>query len=168
IGNFIGTDATGLLKQDGSNVPYANGIGVLIDNGAVNMIGCSTPDERNIISANTDDGVKITGANAVLNVVWGNLIGLNKNGAALGNGGAGVAIYDGSDNAVGLDLFGDGTGNYIANNGGSGVEVKTGSAGPPPAIGNTISENSIYNNTGIGIDLGGDGLVTPNDSAGHT
>src|SRR5262249_57197890 len=123
---------------------YANGSGVLIENDAVNMIGCSTPDERNIISANTDDGMKITGANAVLNVVWGNLIGLNKNGAALGNGGAGVAIYDGSDNSVGLDLFGDGTGNYIANNGGSGVEGKTRRAGAPPRVGDTISHNPQF------------------------
>ena len=33
--------------------------------------------------------------------------------------------------------------------------------------GNEIRLNSIFSNTGLGIDLGGDG-VTQNNSAGHT
>src|SRR5207253_2035211 len=51
-GNFIGTDATGTLAVDGSNVPYGNHIGVLVDNVDNNMIGCTTSEERNVISAN--------------------------------------------------------------------------------------------------------------------
>jgi CSLREA domain-containing protein len=174
-GNFIGTDATGLLSADGSSVPYGNFVGVLIDNIGNNMIGCDTEDERNVIAGNADDGVNIvgTGSGASLNLVWGNLIGINAAGAALGNGAAGVAIYDASDNSVGKDINGDGRGNFIGYNGGSGVEVKTIMVGPPPAAnGNIISQNSIHDNgttpnPALGIDLGGDG-PTPNDSLGHT
>lgn len=135
-------------------------MGVLVDDIQSTMIGCTTADERNIISANIEDGVRITGANASQNLVWGNLIGTTKSGGALGNGGAGVSIIDGSDNSIGIDINGDGEGNTIAFNTGVGVSVKTLTAAP--TIGNIIRRNSIHDNGGLGIDLGGDG-VTAND-----
>jgi hypothetical protein len=49
-----------------------------------------------------------------------------------------------------------GAGNLIAFNGGHGVEIGDGP-------GNAILRNSIFNNGGLGIDLGADG-VTANDS----
>jgi CSLREA domain-containing protein len=163
-GNFIGTDATGMLTVDGSNVPYGNHVGVLIDNTGDNMIGCDTEDERNVISGNVDDGINIAGATASQNLVWGNLIGVGAGGSALANGGAGVAIYDASDNSVGVDIDGNGRGNFIGFNGGNGVEVKFGTMiGPaPPTDDNIISQNLIHDNVGLGIDLGDPG-VTPND-----
>jgi CSLREA domain-containing protein len=163
-GNFIGTDATGMLTVDGSNVPYGNHIGVLIDNTGDNMIGCDTEDERNVIAGNADDGISIAGTAASQNLVWGNLIGVGAGGSALANGGAGVAIYDASDNSIGLDVDGNGRGNFIGFNGGNGVEVKFGTMiGPaPPTRDNVISQNLIHDNVGLGIDLGDPG-VTPND-----
>jgi CSLREA domain-containing protein len=159
-GNFIGTDVTGLLAVDLSSVPFGDRVGVLVDNVQSTMIGCTTDDERNIISANIEDGVRITGANASQNLVWGNLIGTTKSGGALGNGGAGVSIIGGSDNSIGVDLDGNGRGNTIAFNTGVGVSVKSSTGAP--GIGNIISQNSIHDNGGLGIDLGGDG-VTAND-----
>ncbi|PYS80837.1 MAG: hypothetical protein DMF70_10130, partial [Acidobacteria bacterium] len=55
-------------------------------------------------------------------------------------------------------LVNNGGANIIANNGGDGVRVS--SSGD---INNLISQNSIFANTGLGINLGIDG-VTPNDS----
>ncbi|MDX6443533.1 MAG: trimeric autotransporter adhesin [Blastocatellia bacterium] len=162
-GNFIGTDATGLLGVDGSSLPYGNGVGIVVDNVDNNMIGCTTADERNIISANIGAGISIVGSSANMNLVWGNLIGTRKDGTPLGNGGAGVSIDGGSDSTIGVDQspVPDGQGNVIANNTGAGVEVKG------SGIGNIINQNSIYGNTGLGIDLGADG-VTDNDPGDTT
>ena len=65
-----------------------------------------------------------------------------------------------SNNTIGGTTAG--AGNTIAFSSGIGVDVDA-TAG----TGNAIRLNSIFSNTGLGIDLGGDG-VTLNDSAGHT
>ena len=82
----------------------------------------------------------------------------------LGNGSAGVSIVNGGQvNQVGADHSGttiSGPGNVIAFNVGSGVELITGAT---DADFNSIHSNAIYENGGLGIDLEGDGLVTPND-----
>src|SRR5262249_30864770 len=111
--------------------------------------------ERNVISGNSGSGIELTGAGTSQNTVAGNYIGTDALGsAALGNGQAGVEIDQGaSSNLVG----GLGLGNTIAHNAGAGVVV-LGSA----STGNQIRANSIYANSALGIDLGGDG-VTPND-----
>ncbi|MBL8792771.1 MAG: right-handed parallel beta-helix repeat-containing protein [Planctomycetia bacterium] len=152
-GNFIGTDHTGLLD-------FGNGgQGISIASGST--IGGPTGNtiSNNIISGNGGSGVVInSGAfrvetDFIGNTVRGNLIGMNANGEALGNSQHGVAI-NGSFNRIGGDLFGTDT-NLIAFNGQDGVSVTGGD-------GNTILNNSIFQNGGLGIDLGNDG-VTPND-----
>ena len=78
----------------------------------------------------------------------------------IGNGN-GIQIDGGSfDNTIGGTAVG--AGNTIAFSTGIGVDVDA-TAG----TGNAIRLNSIFSNTGLGIDLGGDG-VTQNNSAGHT
>jgi uncharacterized repeat protein (TIGR01451 family)/CSLREA domain-containing protein len=158
IGNFIGTDATGMLAGDG-NGPFGNDVGVRIYNGAVNQIGCTFAEERNIISGNLDDGVQITGMSAFLNFVQGNFIGVQRDGvSALGNGGIGVEIYEGGVST----LIGGETnpppsqdpgtpapaGNIIAFNGEEGVLITA-----APDIFNQIMQNSIYSNGLLGINL---------------
>ena len=77
-----------------------------------------------------------------------------------GNGN-GIQIDGGSfNNTIGGTAAG--AGNTIAFSTGIGVDVDA-TAG----TGNEIRFNSIFSNTGLGIDLGGDG-VTLNNSAGHT
>jgi CSLREA domain-containing protein len=105
-GNFIGTDATG--TSAGAARAFGNQVGVLIDDGFLNEVGCSFAEMRNVISGNHEDGVKIVDP-ATLNDVQGNFIGTDKTGLLifdtntqpLGNGEAGVAIYDSSDNLIG-------------------------------------------------------------------
>ena len=90
----------------------------------------------------------------------GNLIGTDVTGTKpLGNGN-GIQIDGGSSNNT-IGGTAAGAGNTIAFSTGMGVDVDA-TAG----TGNAIRLNSIFSNTGLGIDLGGDG-VTLNDSAGH-
>jgi titin len=108
----------------------------------------------NVISGNGfagGSGIRITdGANRT--VVQGNLIGTDPSGnAAMGNFGDGVVV----DSAPGTRIGGDDAGNTIAFNAGIGVNVLAGT-------GATISDNSIFANGALGIDLAPSG-VTPND-----
>jgi CSLREA domain-containing protein len=152
-GNFIGTDAAG-------QADLGNGFeGVLLNAGMNNIIGGTTPEARNLISANEDDGVEL-GSGARSNKLEGNLIGTKKDGtSALGNGvgefkNDGVDIFD-SNNTIGGAT--PGAANTIAFNGTDGVRVSQ-----PDTTGNRILRNSIFSNGDLGIDLHDDGR-TDND-----
>jgi hypothetical protein len=95
-GNFLGTDPTGTQA-------LSNEEGVEIDAGAVNnTIGGATAGAGNLISANLEYGVHITGDGTTGNLVLGNTIGtditgtftLGKNqvGGQVGNGAANNTI----------------------------------------------------------------------------
>ncbi|MGB5440287.1 MAG: DUF4347 domain-containing protein, partial [Gammaproteobacteria bacterium] len=142
IGNYIGTDVTGLLAL--GNADY----GVLMDQAPNNTIGGTTAAERNIISANLNSGVLITGGTADFNTIQGNYIGVAVDGTtARPNAGGGVRVNGGADNNL-IGGAADGAGNLIAANTGSGVQVD--GAG---TTGNAIRENLVYSNSGIAIDL---------------
>jgi hypothetical protein len=84
-----------------------------------------------------------------------NFIGTDKSGKnPLGNGEFGVAIGDNASNNV-IGGTSRNVGNVIAFNSPGGVVVHSNT-------GNAILSNSIFSNSGLGIDLGSDG-VTPND-----
>ena len=148
-GNYIGADAAGNdLGNGGSGVDIQS----IEGSGGPNIVG-----PGNVIGFNDFDGLIIWGSN---NVVLGNYIGTDATGANLGNGLSGVRINswaapDGASNTVGPD-------NVIAFNGDAGVYVDG-----DDADNNTITHNSIFTNTSLGIDLHDeDDLwpgVTPND-----
>ena len=146
-GNFIGTNASG-----------TGGLGnsfqaVLISLGASNnIIGGTAAGALNVISANGNDGVRINDAGSSNNIIQGNFIGTDANGAALGNE-RGVSIVGASNNTIGG--LSSSAGNVIAFNKQNGVRVVGGT-------GNAILSNSIFSNSLLGIDLNDDG-VTPND-----
>lgn len=153
-GNFIGTDVTGTLDVGNS----AEGVFLFFASG--NTIGGTTPAARNVISGNNGDGVEIEGSDtgATGNQVQGNFIGTQADGTSpLGNSFHGVLIRVGfgtPGNAIGGTA--SGAGNAIAFNGGDGVFVES-------STGNAIRRNSIFSNSGLGIDLGTNG-VTLNDA----
>ncbi len=154
LGNYIGTDKNG--TQDLGNT----GNGVDMANAANNTVGGTAGGARNIISGNEGQGVQIRGGISTGNRILGNFIGTAVGGTApLGNSLDGVGL-DNAQNTVGGTA--SSAGNRIAFNGENGVVVGD------SRTGNRILSNSIFSNTGLGIDLSGgnenDLDVTANDT----
>jgi parallel beta-helix repeat protein len=164
-GNFIGTDVTGTHAIGNSEG------GVFVDDADNNVIGGTTPDAGNVISGNNGfAGVFIAqsfpGSGGTGNLVEGNLIGTDVNGAALGNRSPGVVVEGGRNNVIGGTAVG--AGNVIAFNT-KGVVIRNSpyAFATGPTSGNSILGNEIYDNAGLGIDLGDSGSFLTNDSQGH-
>jgi GH25 family lysozyme M1 (1,4-beta-N-acetylmuramidase) len=129
-------------------------------NGAGNLIGVSISNGQNntvtqsVISANTQSGILITGADASANSITANLIGTNVTGdgagAGIGNNSDGVLINDGADSNT-VDS------NTISGNFGNGVHITDESTDS-----NTISNNDIGTPQGGGT-LYGSGLGNGHD-----
>jgi len=150
LGNYIGLNAAG------TSVVGTGTWGVLVTQGATNnTIGGSASGAGNVISGQTQAAVGLSNG-ATGNVVKGNLIGLNGSASATLGNTNGVVIQQGSaNNTIGgqgpLEL------NYITGSTGRGVTIQG------TGTGNAVVGNAIFNNAGLGIDLGADG-VTPNDA----
>ncbi|MEG4627133.1 SdrD B-like domain-containing protein [Microcoleus sp. w1-18aA5] len=149
-GNFIGTNVSG-------NAALPNtGVGVVIQGGANNnIVGGTTPAARNIISGNSNgNGLSLSGPSTTGNSLFGNFIGVGFDGTSPVPNITGVLIDGAINNAIGGTAAGQG--NTIANNLGSAVNIIAGT-------GNSIQNNSIFANLGLGIDLGNNG-ITANDA----
>lgn len=84
-GNFIGPDNTGNAALTG----VVQGVGIQLDNTAqYTLIGYQDATGRNVISGNTNEGIKIDGANTKYNQIKFNKIGIQNAGppASLPNG----------------------------------------------------------------------------------
>ncbi len=151
-GNFIGTDRHGTKAIGNTDRAL-----VVNMNASATTIGGSVPGAGNVISGNLDRGITLDGAN---NLVQGNFIGTDVTGLQpLGNARSGVEI-GGPGNSVGGTN--NGTANIIAFNGvdGGGAFTTNGVDVKPGTIGFAILGNSIFDNTGLGIDVNADKLVT--------
>jgi hypothetical protein len=166
--NYIGLDPTGAEARP-------NGIGLLV------AITSNARVSGNRVEHNTDIGIDIRSRNPNLvvedNIVRNNGgVGINFGQGAIAalafvgpvsvygntisdNGGDGVMTTNASDITIGGVVAGQG--NVISNNVGKGVVV--GASLTDSSTNVSIRGNSIYNNGGLAIDLGDDG-VTPNDS----
>lgn len=125
-GNWIGLDAAGT-----SALPNTFA-GIYVINGASdNLI------DRNVISGNTNEGVRIAGPGTTGNRVRRNLVGLDALGSlAVPQGFAGLTIFDGaSGNTIG---GGPGLGNVASGNGSYGIVV-----GDAASSGNIVSGNLV-------------------------
>ncbi len=138
-GNQVGTDYTGTTA-------LANKVGIEVE-GNSNTLGGTAANVFNVVSGNSRDGIVIaSGVSGTL--VQGNYIGTDYTGtSAVGNGGNGVTILS-NNNTLGGSVAA--AGNIIAYNGGDGVLVSVG-------VGNTITSNSIFANSGGGISLSNGG-----------
>jgi hypothetical protein len=184
-GCYIGTNITGTAAQGNKSH------GIDAQSSSNNTIGGTTTADRNIISGNGNNGVRLAGSSS--NIVRGNYIGTDVSGNLdLGNGNQGLRIDNTSGNKIGGTNAGEG--NIISGNGDvavritsannntvSGNRIGTNAAGTGNigndqggvhvygGTGNVISSNSIsFNNNGLGIDLDVDTSapadgVTPND-----
>ena len=162
-GNFIGTDASGFLA-----IPNLDhGVEILsFQDSRVGTDGDGVSDEmeRNIISGNANDGIRVDN-NTRNTTIAGNYIGVSTNGLLpIGNGDRGIFIGSNSnDNRIGyhpsmVESDPDIVGNRVQYNVNSGIVL-----GANNAQRNRISRNSIGFNGGLGIDLDNNG-VTTNDN----
>jgi CSLREA domain-containing protein len=146
-GNKIGTDVNGTAK-----IPNASsGISFI---GVSGTVGGTTAGAGNLISGNAGNGIYGNSISGI--TVQGNFIGTDVSGALpLGNSTAGISIDTCSNWMIGGTAAG--AGNIIADNTGKGILLQGATSG------NAILGNRIFNNGGLGIDLGNDG-VTHNDT----
>ena len=130
-GNYVGLNATG--EKALGNLQG----GVFIAEAPRNLIGGTVAGAGNVISGNKLAGIQIFDAPSTANLVQGNIIGLNASGLhALGNAADGVLVNDAPGNAIGGPIAV--AGNYIAANGGFGIQIF--GAG---STGNFVSSNVI-------------------------
>ena len=149
-GNWIGLDASG-TKAPG-NILY----GVSIFSAPSTLLGGTNPGARNIISANTEDGVYLYGSGTVETVIYGNYVGTAPDGITpMGNLWYGIEFDTDDVGGPRSTVVGGtepGQANVIAYTQvptrGSGVRVRSGSAST------TIRGNSTFVNAGLGIDVG--------------
>jgi len=156
-GVIIFSGTANLVQGNWFQVNNGNGVGI---GSSSNTVGGSGLSLKNFIWSSALNGVEISGAATLSNVVQGNRIGMDFDqsgnpidftGAAFRhNLGHGVAISNNSlSNAIG-DSTDVNAANFIAFNLADGVSVVSGT-------GNKILINSIFSNVGLGIDLGNDG-----------
>ena len=113
----------------------------------------TAPASRNVISGNAGAGIQLN--NTTNNQIFGNFIGTDiSGGLPLGNSGNGIsALGSSNNNSIGGTIAGAGN-TIVFNN--KGISISGGT-------GNAVLGNSIFSNTGLGIDLSDDGSVTAND-----
>jgi DNA-binding beta-propeller fold protein YncE len=158
-GCFVGTNSAGTSAQGNSS----HGVSV---GSSGNIVGGTSPGQRNVISGNGANGVLIAGA-SVNNAVLGNFIGTNAAGTgAVGNAVDGILITGGSTAAVGGTTAG--AGNLIAGNSGIGLQVSSssGSSIEGNRIGTSVSGTGAIANGSHGISI--DSGSTNNTVGGST
>ncbi|MCB0217623.1 MAG: right-handed parallel beta-helix repeat-containing protein [Caldilineae bacterium] len=124
-GNFIGLDASGraALSNTLDGLRFYGGAGQLV----VGVV--DAPGQRNVISGNGRDGVRMAGAGTTGLYLDGNLIGTRFDGfAALPNGGDGLHVLDEARN-VSLGTSSSSALGLIAGNAGHGIHFEGGSGG---------------------------------------
>lgn len=142
-GNMIGTNSAGTAA-----IP--NGTGV--------AVGCSvnlTVNGNNVISGNSFTGVSFGGVDG--STISNNKIGVAADGVTpLGNGQSGIDLsqFDCSEITSNNTI----SGNTIAHNGEAGVRLA-----PFSGTGNTLSQNSIYDNAVKNININDNPGPLPND-----
>ena len=154
-GNVIGADAALVGTRLGNATS-----GVHINGASGNSVGGTSAGARNVIGANGEHGVLLSGG-ATGNIVQRNMIESADGVTHIGNTKNGITVAA-SGNAIGGTAVG--AGNFIAFQGRDGVAVVSGTGNS--VLGNSIFHNHTLTNPGgtyLGIDLSDDD-VTLNDS----
>jgi SdrD B-like domain/Cadherin domain/Bacterial Ig domain len=166
-GNLIGTDASGVAA-------IGNGLrGITVSGGGNNRVGTngdgrSDAEERNVISANGNDGMKLFRSSH--NIVAGNYVGTDVTGQnALGNGRAGIFIQFGASNVIGTDGSNDSFNinerNVISSNANIGIRVSSSTAQQNVIAGNHIGTNATATQI-LGNAIDGIWIDTDNNRVG--
>ena len=141
-GNLIGVDAT-------QTQALPNNMGIEFHNQTNLLVGGTSAEAGNVISGNTTYGIFALVTNATGIRVQGNSVGTDAQGTAnLGNGIDGMYIASSPDTSIAIGGKQQDAGNRIAYNGRHGVSSTNSFTGFP---GTTIRGNTIFDNTGEGI-----------------
>ena len=193
-GNVIGTSADGSidLGNQGNGISIMDASGNTIggtSEGAANVVGNSGV-QNGVIAAvsvlsGTGTGVEPAASsepigNGILvmgqatdNLIQGDYIGITTDGQSAGNADNGIMIEGASNNTIGAQTPGallgnlinfDPASNTIVGNSHDGVQIEASTN--TSASADLISQNIIYNNGYMGIELGDDGINAPNDYVG--
>jgi len=142
LGNYLG------LNVSGSNTVANGANGVFINGARSNRVGGLESGARNIISGNSQNGVRIEGTNATATLLQGNLIGTDLSGTLdRGNSVNGVYLLNAPTNTIGGNT--PAARNLLSGNGQSGVRVEG-----TTARGNVVQGNLIGTDVNGTLDLG--------------
>jgi uncharacterized repeat protein (TIGR01451 family) len=154
-GNYIGVDITGTKAIANSQQGFISGATASDEIPAgYTTIGGAAAGAGNVISGNTADGIQISGTSTsqsypnpqVGNTIQGNFIGTDATGkTSIPNGGNGVDLISSATNNI-IGGSAPGSGNLIANNAQNGVLID-----PGTGSGNNTIANSIQSNLGAGV-----------------
>jgi CSLREA domain-containing protein len=174
-GNVISGNNTGIAVDRGGSVTIAgnlvglaaNGTGALPNDSGItlrmsslNLIGTNGDGiadtaERNVISSNTTAAIQIDAVSET--TIAGNFIGTPADGGGDRGNGAGIIIYESSENGTSTNnMIGGDTaaeGNLITHNGTGGVVIRGELKAAAQPSGNSILSNSMFDNDILGIDL---------------
>ncbi|MHB1558854.1 MAG: beta strand repeat-containing protein [Isosphaeraceae bacterium] len=128
VGDFLG------LQPNGDMPSARNGIGVAIEGAHNNVIGGLTSADRNLISGNLNQGIKITGNS---NMVINDLVGTDNSGTGARPNGEGIVVANAKDNTIGGRTVA--ARNLVSGNTTNGIEISAG--GPNQIVGNWIGTN---------------------------
>lgn len=142
VGNYIGVGLSGAAEGN-------RGAGLDIVSSTLITIGGDTAAERNVISANRKEGIRLK--DSPVNLITGNYIGTDVTGTLdFGNGEDGILLR--SESIV--NVIGGTTGNVISGNDRDGVRIESGSSMNKLA-GNRIGTNAAGT---AALGNGGDGI----------
>ncbi len=164
-GNLIGLNAAGNVVDLGGGVS-GNGTGILVSNSPNDLIGGTSPADRNVISGNSQSGIQLFGVLSTGDTVLGNFIGTNLPGDDFPDGpnapvpkeaapaqGVGVLINGASGDTVGQAA--PGAGNLLSGNS-VGVEI----AGVKQSNGQFFGSGNVVAGNLIGTDASGTRAVS--------
>jgi len=146
IGNYVGTYPNGNVA---GGFTRNGGYGIQVKDRVRNNTVAN-----NVIANNAKAGLVLDNFGTCClqgNIIENNRIGIGINGAAMGNGGHGVSVTAPSSRI--------GPGNIIANNADGGIVIEGDDNDK-----NTITQNSIFANGGLGIDIAPTRTVNLNDA----
>jgi len=147
VGNYVGTDYTGLCAIPNGNAGIDSGIAFSADSSGGHIV------RNNLISGNYNAGIYLAGSETNV-LVKNNIIGVGDDGITkLGHINDGVAVFQ---TVSGSTI----TSNVIANNN---YGIHLDNADTPNPVRIFMSSNSIYNNTTLGInnETGTNERITP-------
>jgi hypothetical protein len=149
-GNLVGPDATG-----GAGLAGATQEGIIVAGSTSDtIVGGTTPAERNVVSGNGANGIRVETGSGIGIAIEGNFVGIDVTGTvALGNHGFGV-----SAEGPGVTIGGSapGAGNVVSGNGGDGIVAYNNNATiEGNFVGTDASGTAPLGNTAHGITVFG-------------